>query len=130
MALVVLDASVIIAFRDPADALHARAVDAFRAHSSDELVLPASVFAEILVGPRRHGAESVSSLEAFMRDFAMRVVPLDSEIARGAAHLRAGNPSLRLPDAFVLATAVRLDADAVLTGDAAWCKVSSRAELI
>lgn len=50
MALAVLDASVVIAFRDPADALHARAVAAFRSHRSDELVLPASVYAQVLVG--------------------------------------------------------------------------------
>jgi predicted nucleic acid-binding protein len=130
VALVVLDACVIIAFREPGDALHARAVEAFRAHTSDELVLPASVLAEILVGPLRHGAASVSSLEAFMRDFAMRIVAIDSEIARAAAVLRAQNPSLRLPDAFVLATADKLEANAVLTGDATWLNMSSRAEII
>jgi hypothetical protein len=38
VALTVLDASVVIAFRDPADALRARA--AFRTFNADEFVLP------------------------------------------------------------------------------------------
>ena len=49
MALIVLDASVIIAHLDPADALHARAVTALTAVSDDDLVLPASALAETLV---------------------------------------------------------------------------------
>jgi len=130
VALVVLDASVIIAFRDPADALHARAVTAFRAHVSDAFVLPASVYAEVLIGPMRHGPQEVASLEQFIGDFAMQIMPLTPDIARHAASLRARTPSLRLPDAFVLATGDSLGVGSVLTGDAAWLKFSPRAVLI
>jgi predicted nucleic acid-binding protein len=130
VALAVLDASVVIAFRDPADALHARAVAAFRTHRTDELLLPASVYAEILVGPVRHGPPAVASLEEFIGDFGMQIIPLTSEIARRAAALRAQTPSLRLPDAFVLATGEILDAAIVLTGDSAWPKLSRVARVI
>jgi predicted nucleic acid-binding protein len=130
VALVVLDARVVIAFRDPHDALYARAIAAFRTHRAAEFVLPASVYAEVLVGPLRHGAAVTTSLDTFIHDFGMRIVPLDVEIARGAALLRAQTPALRLPDAFVLATGEVLDADAVLTCDVAWPKLSRRAKLI
>ena len=45
---------------------------------------------------------------------------LDREVARRAATLRARHPSLRLPDALVIATAVELDADHLLTTDQRW----------
>ena len=130
MALTVLDASVLIAFRDPADALHSRAVAAFRTYSSEELVMPASVYAEVLVAPVRTGAPAVASLDQFIGDFGMRIAPLTAEVARLAASLRAATPSLRLPDAFVLATGEALDAAIVLTADGAWPKVSARVRLI
>ena len=130
MALTVLDASVLIAFRDPADALHNRAVAAFRTYGSEELVMPANVYAEVLVGPLRVGAPAVASLEQFIGDFGMRIAPLTAEVARLAASLRAATPSLRLPDAFVLTTGEALDAAIVLTADGAWPKVSTRVRLI
>ena len=130
MALAVLDASVVIAYRDPADALHARAVAAFRPHGSDEFVLPASVYAEVLVGPMRHSQAAVASLEEFIGDFGMRIAPLTAKIAALAAVLRAQDPALRLPDAFVLATGEDSDAGVVLTGDSAWSKLSGRVRLI
>ena len=39
-ALVVLDASVVIAFREQADAHHRAAVAAFKEHQSDKMILP------------------------------------------------------------------------------------------
>ncbi len=130
MALVVLDASAVIAFRDPADALHDRAANAFRDYSGDALTLPASAYAEVMVGPLRHSPGAVASLDAFINDFAIQVVPLSPEIARRAASLRAATASLRLPDAFVLATAEVVDADVVLTGDSSWAKLSTRVRLM
>jgi predicted nucleic acid-binding protein len=130
VAVVVLDASVVIAFRDPAGALHARAVAAFRSCSADEFVLPASVYAEVLVGPFRHGPLAVTSLEEFIGDFGVQIVPLTAEIACHAASLRAQTASLRLPDAFVLATGEMLNAASVLTGDGTWPKLSARVRVI
>ena len=72
----------------------------------------------------------MASLEQFIGDFGMRIVPLTVEIARRAALLRAQAQSLRLPDAIVLATGDLLNADIVLTGDGAWTKLSTRARLI
>jgi predicted nucleic acid-binding protein len=130
MAPVVIDASVVIAFVDAGDRHHARAVSALAASHVDELVLPASAYAEILGDPYRHGPESVATAERLVSDIPFRVAPITREIARAAAQLRAQRQSLRLPDAFVLATGNVLDAAPVLTADRAWLRVSPRARMI
>ena len=128
--IVVLDTSVVIAFREPADAHHAAAVVAFRRHQGDELVLPASAYAEALVGPSRRGPAALASFDRFIADLAVRIEPLTSEIARQAARLRSRHVALRLPDALILATGDVLGAGTILTADAAWPKVSRRVRVI
>jgi predicted nucleic acid-binding protein len=130
VALVVLDASVVIAFLDPDDALHDPAVEALTEHQHDKLLIPTSAYAEILVAPNRRGAEAVAEVEAFLGDFALRLEALTPAIARAAAKLRSESRSLRLPDALVLATADQLDADILLTGDESWARISGRVTLI
>lgn len=130
MAVVVLDASVVIAFLDPADPHHRRAVAAFAAHLVENFVLPASVYAEVLVGPYRRGPAAVATVEQFIADLAMRIEPVSAPIARRAAQMRSRNPALRLPDAFVLATGDVLSASAVLTADSSWPKLSRRVRLV
>lgn len=130
MALVVLDASVVIAFLDPDDALHAAAVAALTEHQHDELVIPSTVYAEILVAPYRRGSEAVAEVEAFLADFAVHIEEMTPSIARAAAQLRSESRSLRLPDALVLATADELEAERLLTGDESWTRVSGRVTLI
>ncbi len=130
MALVVLDASVVIAFLDSDDTLHDAAVAALTEHQHDELMIPASVYAEILVGPYRRGAGRETEVDAFLTDFAIRIEPISPAIARSAAQLRSESRSLRLPDAFVLATADEVDAATVLTGDGSWASLSGRVKLV
>jgi predicted nucleic acid-binding protein len=130
VALVVLDASVAIAFLDRDDALHDAAVAALTEHQHDELLIPVSVYAEILVAPFRRGADAVAEVEAFLADFAIRTETMSPAIARAAASLRSEFRSLRLPDALVLATGDELGADAVLTGDESWSRISGRVMVI
>lgn len=130
MALVVLDASVVIAFLDPDDGLHAAAVKALTEHQHDELVIPLTVYAEILVAPYRRGAEAVAEVEAFLADFAVHTDEMTPAVARAAARLRSESRSLRLPDALVLATADEREAERVLTGDESWARISGRVTLI
>ena len=130
MALVVLDASVVIAFLDPDDALHDAAVEALTEHQHDELLIPTSAYAEIMVAPHRRGTEAVAGVEAFITDFAIRLEALTPTVARAAAGLRSASRSLRLPDALVLATADELEADVVLAGDESWARISDRVSLI
>ena len=130
MALVVLDASVVIAFLDPDDALHDAAVEALTQHQHEELVIPTSAYAEILVAPYRVGGEAVAEVEAFLSDFGVRLHAITAEVARAAARLRSSSRGPRLPDALVLATADELEAATLLTGDESWARISDRVALI
>ena len=115
MALVVLDAGVVIAALDTADASHAAAVAALREHASDDVRIPASVLAETLVAPSRRGV--VAEVLQAIHDLGLAVVPLDEEIAVLAAGVRARRRTVRLPDALVVATGTAIDADVILTTD-------------
>jgi len=118
VALIVVDASVLIAHLDPEDALHPQATNALLEHAADDLRLPASACAETLVEPARAGRldEARTALAALQ----LQIVPIDGPLAERAASLRVRERRLRLPDALVLACGELLDADAVLTADRAW----------
>jgi predicted nucleic acid-binding protein len=124
---VILDASVIIAFLDPRDASHERAVSAIA--STDERRIPASVLAEVLVHPHREGAAAVAKVERALAALATGVEPLTADIARAAASLRARHRRLRLGDALVIATGNALGVD-ILTVDRGFSGVSPRVRLV
>ena len=118
MALIVLDSSVVIAQLDRTDALHATAKQVFLELYTEELLLPTSAYAEVLVAPARHGA--LAKARADVADLGLELVPIDHRVAERTAELRAEREALRLPDALVLACGDVLDADAVVTGDRRW----------
>jgi predicted nucleic acid-binding protein len=110
MARVALDADVVIAFLDPGDDRHARAVAELRPRlvAGDQLLVSATVYAETLVRPLQQGTDAI--VDAFLDRAGVTVAPVDRAIARRAASLRARHSSLRLPDALSLATAQSVDA--------------------
>ena len=118
MALIVVDASVLIALLDPGDALHPAATAALSRSAGDDLKLPASAYSESLVGPARRGR--MRAAKNAIASLLIDVVPITDRIAEDAAELRARHRRLRLPDALVVATGSALSADRILTGDAAW----------
>jgi predicted nucleic acid-binding protein len=123
VGLTVLDAGLVIAVLDGSDAHHSAAVQAFgRARErGDMLVLPTSAYAECLVAPYRRGPEAAEVVDAFVDALPATVEPISRTIARAAAELRARHgAALRLPDALVVATAVALRADRLVTTDAGW----------
>ena len=92
---------------------------------SERLALPASAYAEVMVGPQRRGQDAATTVDAFIDALPAAVEPATRDIARAAAALRARHGrSLRLPDALVLATAEILGADSVLTTGTGWPDVS------
>jgi predicted nucleic acid-binding protein len=105
VARVALDADVIIAFLDPGDDQHARAVAELgpRLAAGDDLMIGATVYAETIVPPLRHGTDS--TVDAFLDTAGITIVPVDRALARQAAKLRSTYAGLRLPDAISLATA-------------------------
>jgi predicted nucleic acid-binding protein len=120
VAVIVADASVLIATLDADDAHHrgARAALAEAWTEREAIVVPAVAYAESMVRPLAAGGEALARAEAF---FATQVVePLTRPAARIAGALRARHRGLRMPDALILATAIELDADAVVTADGRW----------
>ena len=128
MALIILDASVVIAHLDASDAHHGAAVAALRELAADDLRLPASAYAEALVGPARSGQAQLA--RDTIRALAVRIEPVEADLAEQAALLRAQNPPLRLPDALVLACGETLDADSVVTADRRWGRFGTRIRVI
>jgi predicted nucleic acid-binding protein len=123
---VLLDTSACIYFLDgsPADRRH-REVAALVGRAEGgalTIVLSPISVAELLVLPIR---ESDVEAEAMVRLFVSRlcqVVPATDATASSAALLRS-KYGLRLPDAFVLASAVEHAVEGVVGNDAAWKRV-------
>lgn len=113
MGRVALDADVVIAFLDAGDDQHERAVDLLRPRlaAGAEIVIGASVYAEVMVRPLASGTGA--RVDEFIDAVGATVLAIDRELARRAAGLRAQHRSLRLPDALSLATALMADADLV-----------------
>jgi len=128
MALIVLDASVVIAHFDPSDSHHKAAVTALKTHAADELVLPASAYAEALVDPSRRN--QLPQVRRAVQALMIRIEPVGERIAERAAALRARYRLLRLPDALILAAGEELGADAVLTADRTWRRLNKRVTVI
>jgi predicted nucleic acid-binding protein len=133
VGLTVLDAGVVIAILDADDGHHAAARDALssRLQARDQLILPASAYAEVLVAPQRQGESAVRAVDAFLDALPAMIQPLTAPIARVASRLRAEHGRrLLLPDALVVATAMDLRADRILTTDAGWPELSVPVEVI
>lgn len=119
MGKVVLDSSVLLGHLDTEDALHQASREALEQREKAEFVIPASVFAEVMVGARRLGDRTAKRLEQTIDDLVAEVHPIDREVAWATAGVRARRKEIRLPDALVLATGEVLDAE-VLTADKRW----------
>ena len=93
-------------------------------------MVSAITVAELLVGPLRAGvASAVAVVDGFLRQPHVRVVAVDGNVARVAARLIAGRAPVRLPDAVVAATGVRLGLPLV-TGDRRLARAAPNALLV
>ncbi len=111
MARVALDADVVIAFLDAADDQHEQAIEILRPRltAGEEIILSASVYAEIMVRPTARGTDA--NVDEFLGAINATVIAIDRSRARLAAELRGRHRSLRLPDALSLAAAIAADAE-------------------
>jgi predicted nucleic acid-binding protein len=132
VGLTILDAGVIIGVLDATDAHHgaARAALSAAVERGDALAVPASAYAECLVGPARRGRDAMRAVDRFLLDLPADVEPITRQLATRAAELRARHRRLRLPDALVLATAIHLRADRVLTTDRDWPSAGVAVEVL
>lgn len=133
MGLTVLDAGLIIGILDADDSHHpgSRAALTAAIERGDRLAVPASAYAEALVGPARRGEDAVRKVGLFLADLPADVEPVTRQVAGRAAQLRATHGrGLRLPDALVIATALHLRADRILTTDAGWPEADVVVEIV
>lgn len=119
--MIVLDAGVLIAHLDPADAFHTRAVAFLEDHATASLAMNVVTVAECLVRPTHAGA--ADAVTRAIDRLAIRQIGIDAGEAQDLAAVRA-SIRLRMPDAIVLHTAQQLRAELVTT-DAALARAAS-----
>ena len=133
MGLTVLDAGVVIGVLDESDRHHAGATASLAQarDRGDDIALPASAYAECLVSPNRRGPEAVDIVDEFLDALPADIAPATRVIAAIAASLRATHgPALRLPDALVVATAIVLKADRIVTTDSRWPRLPIAVDVV
>jgi predicted nucleic acid-binding protein len=125
----VLDASVLIALLDKQDqgrSVARAAVDESR--RDHDLLIPVTAFSESIVAPYRRSRRDGHRAEAALSALGS-LVDVTRDIASRAAQLRA-TQEIKLPDALILATAMHVAADQILTLDRRWRGVDSRVLLL
>ena len=121
-----MDAGIIIGVLDADDAHHRAAIRVLSTvlGEGDQIAVPASAYAEALVGPARRGPAGRRAVDEFLADLAAEVEPITRQAAARAAELRATHGRrLKLPDALIVAIAMHLRADRILTTDRRWPKL-------
>jgi predicted nucleic acid-binding protein len=123
VGVALLDTSIVIAALNRDDILHQEASRAVQAEQGRHaLAISVFTYAEMLVGPLRAGADAVQIVERFAAQ--VRIVDLSPSIARLAAELRATR-GLKLPEAVIVATGLRIEAAVIVTADARWRAVET-----
>ena len=125
---VIVDAGVVIGHLDGSHSHHLAATRALSqaASQAERLMLPVTAFAECLVYPAQAGEEASHQFEEALAAIPIGVLDADAGTARHAARLRAQYRSVKLPDAFVIATAISHGADTLLTTDRGWPNALTR----
>ncbi len=100
--MIVLDASVLIAYLDADDEHHDRAERLLSREIDDELVGNPLTLAEVLVGPTRDGTGERA--RAILRALDVQEQPFPADTAVALARLRVAT-SAKMPDCCVLLTA-------------------------
>ncbi len=97
---------------------HSREVLQAVERGSLEAFVPTLVIAEMLTGfyIEERNTDAQQFLSALISDKHMKIVPLSVDIAASSARVRA-ETGLKLPDAMVLATAIKMQADFVVSND-------------
>lgn len=100
--MILLDASVLIAYLDGEDSHHAAAERLLAQAIEDELAASTLTLAEVLVVPARHGR--LDAVRAVLCDLEVQELPCPANSAVRLAQLRA-NTGLKMPDCCVLLAA-------------------------
>jgi predicted nucleic acid-binding protein len=116
-ALLLVDTPPIIYTLEGHPRLAARFRPLFDAHAAGQFRFAATTItvAEVLTGPLSAGEEALARRYRAILD-SWQIIPLDADIAEGAARLRAAH-RLRLADAVQAASALAVNAAALVTYD-------------
>ena len=124
-ALVLVDSAPIIYVLERHPKFAARFQPLFERHAAGEIFFAVTTMtiAEVLAGPLGAGEEALAKrYRAVMESW--RVIDLTADIAESAARLRA-RLKLKLPDAIQAASALAVNADALVTHDRDFSRVKT-----
>jgi len=124
-ALVVVDSAPIIYVLEGHPRLAARFQPLFDRHAKGEVAFAVTTItiAEVLTGPLNAGDEAlVKRYRAVLESW--QVIDLSADIAESAARLRA-SLKIKLADAIQVASAISINADALVTHDRDFSKVTA-----
>jgi predicted nucleic acid-binding protein len=124
-ALLLIDSAPIIYFLEDRADFGSRFDPLFDMHSRGlvRVAVTTVTIAEVLTGPISAGEEALVRRYRGVLE-SWQVVPLDSAIAESAARLRA-SLRLKLPDAVQLASALAINAEALVTHDRDFSRVTA-----
>jgi predicted nucleic acid-binding protein len=124
-ALVLMDSAPIIYVLEGHPRLGARFTSLFAAHAMGRLRFAVTTvsIAEVLAGPLQAGDEALARRYRSILE-SWQVIPLDIDIAEGAARLRT-SLRLKLVDAVQAASALAINAAALVTHDRDFSRVRS-----
>jgi predicted nucleic acid-binding protein len=116
-ALLLVDSAPIIYLLESHPRWAARFAPLFQRHADGgiQLAITTVTLAEVLTGPLKAGEEALARRYRAVLS-AWQVVDLTADIAESAARLR-GAHGLKLPDAIQAASALAINADALVTHD-------------
>lgn len=122
-ALVLVDSAPIIYILESNSDFAKHFAPLFKRHAQGEIIFAVSTItvAEVLTGPLKAGEEALAKRYRAVFE-AWQVVELTCDIAESAARLR-GKYGLKLPDAIQAASALAINADALITHDRDFSKV-------
>ncbi|AMS31450.1 hypothetical protein AEM42_01800 [Betaproteobacteria bacterium UKL13-2] len=129
-ALVLVDSAPIIYTLEANAKFSKRFAPLFERHAAGEILFAVSTvtFAEVLTGPLAKGEEALAKRYRAVLE-AWQVVDFTSDIAESAARIR-GTYGLKLPDAIQVASALAINADALVTHDRDFSRVRGLQVLI
>jgi predicted nucleic acid-binding protein len=98
------------------------------ARRDHDVLIPVTALSESIVAPYRRSQRDGERAEAALATLG-RLVDVSREIASRAAQLRATR-QIKVPDAIILATAMQVAAQQILTLDRRWRGVDSRVRVL
>lgn len=124
-ALLLVDSAPIIYVLEGRAKLAERFLPLFAAHAAGRVLFATTTItvAEVLTGPLGAGDEELAQRYRAVLE-SWQIVPLDTQIAEAAARLRA-SLKLKLADAVQAASAVTINAHALVTHDRDFARLTS-----